>query len=583
MADASQSYNELIKHVRETVLLGSAASVLHWDERTQMPPKGAEHRANQASLLARMKHEKFTSPRIGDLLSRVEGSDLVREPESDAAVNVKDIRREYDRATKLPPSLVEELTRTEVLGQQAWAEARKRSDYKTFEPWLAKTLDLKRQVAACIGGGARRSPGLPAIDQLQGRPIGRVLTKMGCVTREQVVEALNHQNSRGGVLGKIFIDLGWVTERDVAVALAAQRGESLDAPGPSKPPYDVLLDEFEPGDTTADVKHVFEQLRGPLVELVGRINASGKRAPVELFERDYSQAAQEQFSRDAATQIGFDFDAGRLDVSLHPFCTHLGPGDTRMTTRYTEGKFGAFFGVLHETGHALYSQGLEAQHYGTPRGEYVSLGIHESQSRMYENFVGRSRSFWEFFFPRAKEAFPQALRDVTLDQWLFAQNDVRPSLIRVEADEATYNLHILLRFELEQAMVSDDLKPADVPAAWNEKMRQYLGLIPPDDARGCLQDIHWSGGAIGYFPTYTLGNMYAAQFFEQIRKDLGDVDAQFSRGQFMPLLDWLRQHIHRRGRTYTARQLVKKVTGQDLSAEPLLRHLRGKAKEFYGV
>jgi len=254
-----------------------------------------------------------------------------------------------------------------------------------------------------------------------------------------------------------------------------------------------------------------------------------------------------------------------------------------MTTRYNEGKFGAFFGVLHETGHGLYAQGLDPQHYGTPRGEYVSLGIHESQSRMYENFVGRSRAFWEFFFPRAKELFPQALRDVSLDQWLFGQNDVRPSLIRVEADEATYNLHILLRFELEQAMVADQLKPADVPAAWNEKMRQYLGLTPPDDARGCLQDIHWSGGAIGYFPTYTLGNMYAAQFFEQIRKNLGDVDAQFRRGEFMPLLEWLRTNIHRRGRQYTARQLVKKVTGQDLSAEPLLRHLRGKAKEFYGV
>src|SRR5688572_18049819 len=270
MADVQQRYHDLITEIREASLLGSAASVLHWDERTQMPPKGAEHRANQASLLARMKHEKFTSSRIGELLTAVELSDLMLDREGDVAVNVRDIRRKYDRATKLPPSLVEELTRTEVLGQQAWAEARKRSDFKIFEPWLAKTLDLKKQVAACIGGARTSESNIPPVDQLQGRPLGRVLTKMGRVTREQVVTALNFQKSRGGVLGKIFVDLGWITERDVAVALAAQRGQTFHPPRATQAAYDVLLDEFEPGDTAADVKAVFEQLRGPLVELVGR-------------------------------------------------------------------------------------------------------------------------------------------------------------------------------------------------------------------------------------------------------------------------------------------------------------------------
>jgi carboxypeptidase Taq len=316
---------------------------------------------------------------------------------------------------------------------------------------------------------------------------------------------------------------------------------------------------------------------------VGRIASSGKTAPVELFERNYGAAAQEAFAREAAAKVGFDFTAGRLDVSVHPFCTHLGPGDVRMTTRYNEGRFGAFFGVLHETGHGLYSQGLDPAHFGTPRGTYVSLGIHESQSRLYENFVGRSRSFWEFFYPRAKQAFPQALGDVSMDAWLFANNDVRPGFIRVEADEATYNLHILLRFELELALTSGDLAPADVPGAWNERVRKYLGLTPPDDARGCLQDIHWSSGGIGYFPTYTLGNLYAAQFFEQAKRDLDDLDAQFARGEFGSLLTWLNENIHRHGRRYTARQLVKRVTGQDLSAEPLLNHLRRKASDFYGL
>jgi carboxypeptidase Taq len=468
-----------------------------------MPDKGAPHRANQSSLLARIVHQQFTSPRIGELLSRVEGTDLVGDPESDAAVNVREIRRAYDRATKVPPELVEEMSKTAVLGQQAWVEARQKSDYGLFKPWLAKTLDLKKREAEHVG-----------------------------------------------------------------------YGDSI---------YDALLDPFEPGDTAEDVRRVFASFRDALVDLVRRIGESGRRAPVELFDRDFPVAAQEALSRDAAARIGFDFAAGRLDASVHPFCSHLGPGDVRMTTRYSEGKFGAFFGVLHETGHGLYGQGQDPNHFGTPRGEYVSLGIHESQSRMWENLVGRSRAFWEFFFPRAQEAFPAALRGVSLDQWLFAQNDVRPSLIRVEADEATYNLHILLRFELEQAMVSGDLGVDDVPGAWTEKMRQYFEITPPDDARGCLQDIHWSGGAIGYFPTYTLGNLYAAQFFEQARQDLGDLDAQFARGEFLPLLEWLRTNIHRHGKRYTARDLVRRVTGADLSAEPLMRHLRRKASEFYGV
>jgi carboxypeptidase Taq len=329
---------------------------------------------------------------------------------------------------------------------------------------------------------------------------------------------------------------------------------------------------------------VFAALRGPLVELIGRITSSGRKAPVEILERKFPAAIQEKLSREAAGKIGFDFEAGRLDVSVHPFCSGLGPGDCRMTTRYDENYFGdAFFGVLHETGHGLYNQGLEGEHWGTPRGESISLGIHESQSRMWENLVGRSAAFWRFYFPKAKAAFGETLADVSEEQWVFAVNDVRPSLIRTESDEATYNLHILLRFELEQAMLSGDLSVADIPGAWNEKMKKYLGLTPPDDSKGCLQDVHWSGGAIGYFPTYTLGNLYAAQFFQQARKDLGDLDGQFARGEFSSLLSWLRENIHRHGRRYSARELVKKVTGRDLSWEPLMEHLKEKASRLYGV
>ena len=503
--NAPAAYDALVAQLREIALLSSMSSLLHWDEQTQMPTKGAAHRAEQASLVAKLVHERMTSPRVAELLDAAAGAAGQTAPDSDAAVNVRETRRTFDRARKLPASLVEELARTGVLAQSAWAEARKKNDYPAFRPWLEKIVALKRQEADCVGYASGNR-------------------------------------------------------------------------------YDALLDEYEPGETADNVRKTFTALRGPLVELVRKIAGAPRQAPLEILQRHYPAKAQEAVAREAAAAVGFDFSAGRLDTSTHPFCTGIGPGDTRMTTRYDEAYFGdAFFGVLHETGHALYDQGLPAEHFGTPRGEAVSLGIHESQSRMWENLVGRSRAFWRHFMPKARAAFPQALNGVGDDDWLFAVNDVRPSLIRTEADEATYNLHVMLRFELEQSMLTGEVGAADVPAAWNEKMRDYLGITPPDDAQGCLQDIHWSGGAFGYFPTYTLGNLYAAQFFEQARKDVGDLDAMFARGEFAPLLAWLRKNIHSHGKRYRARDLVKRVTGHELSAEPLMRHLRGKAQLLYGV
>jgi carboxypeptidase Taq len=501
MADHQQAYESLVRELRDVTLLGSVGALLHWDEQTQMPPGGAAHRAEQASLLAKLVHERMTSPRVGELL------DAASEDRSDDAVaNVREARRTYERARKLPPALVEELARTGVLGQQAWAEARKKNEYPAFRPWLEKLVALKRQEADCVGY----------------------------------------------------------------------------APGGSR--YDALLDEYEPGETAANVRKTFEALRGPLVDLVRRIGESPRKAPLEILQRSYPAAGQERLSREAAAAVGFDFSSGRLDTSTHPFCTGIGPGDTRMTTRYDERYFGdAFFGVLHETGHALYDQGLPAEHFGTPLGEAVSLGIHESQSRMWENLVGRSRSFWRRFLPRARQEFPQALAGVNDDDWYFAVNDVRPSLVRVEADEATYNLHIMLRFDLEQAMLSGEVGAADLPAAWNQRMRDYLGITPPDDTQGCLQDIHWSSGSLGYFPTYTLGNLYAAQLFEAALDEVGDLDEMFARGEFAPLLAWLRDKIHRHGKRYSPRELVTRATGAEPTAQPLLRHLRSKARELYGV
>jgi carboxypeptidase Taq len=263
----------------------------------------------------------------------------------------------------------------------------------------------------------------------------------------------------------------------------------------------------------------------------------------------------------------------------------MAPGtDVRITTRYDEHYLQvSVYGTMHEVGHALYEQGFKKEHAFTPMAEWVSMGIHESQSRMWENFVGRSRAFWEHFYPQAQAMFPDALPNVPLGDFHFAINDVRPSLIRTESDEVTYNLHILIRFELELALVNDKLKVADLPAAWNAKYREYLGIESPTDSDGVLQDVHWSGGAIGYFSTYSLGNLYAAQLFEAATRDLGDLHTMFRRGEFLPLREWLRKHIHSQGRRYPAAELARRVTGGPLSYYALLRHLRGKFGPLYGL
>lgn len=402
---------------------------------------------------------------------------------------------------------------------------------------------------------------------------------------QALVEAL----TRASVLGQ----QAWVEARkknDFAsfaphlTKMYSLKREQAAALGFADHPYDALLDDYEPGAKTADVAKVLAELRSELVPLVAAITASPRQPDVGILKRSFPIAAQQAFGQAAAAEIGFDFNAGRLDVTHHPFCTSNGPRDCRITTRYDEHYFpGSFFGILHEAGHGIYDQGLRAEEFGLPPGSFVSLGIHESQSRMWENAVGRHWAFWEHFYPKLEKAFPQAIDDVSLGSFYFAINNVRPSLIRVEADEATYNLHIIVRFELEQALLADELPIDDLPGAWREKYQKYLGIHPTDDANGCLQDIHWSAGLIGYFPTYSLGNLYAAQFFEQADADLGGLAHQFAKGEFTPLREWLRTHIHRRGQCYTAAQLAEIITGKPLSHAPLVRHLRGKLEPLYGL
>ena len=352
---------------------------------------------------------------------------------------------------------------------------------------------------------------------------------------------------------------------------------------PDGDPYDDLLEDYEPGGRWRTIAEQFASLRAAIVPLVQECVGSACRPDDAVMRRTYPVAQQERFVREIAARIGFDFDRGRLDTTAHPFCSGVGPDDCRITTRWDEHFLPtALYGVLHEAGHGLYEQGLPTAWYGLPPGEAASLGIHESQSRLWENLVGRSAAFWQWCFPLARSAFPEALSDVTAEALHRAVMVVQPSAIRVEADEVTYNLHIMMRFDLERAVVHGDLPVGDLPAAWNERFVQDFGFRPASDAEGVLQDIHWSAGLIGYFPTYTLGNICSAQLMAAARRRLPDLDRDISTGHFAGLLAWLREEVHAHGRRYESAELVERATGQPVSEAWLTQSLRTRYGSVHG-
>jgi carboxypeptidase Taq len=350
---------------------------------------------------------------------------------------------------------------------------------------------------------------------------------------------------------------------------------------PADHPYDTLLDNYEPGMKTAEVKEIFDQLRPRQVEL---IRAISERPQVEdsFLRLDYEKQKQWDFGVEVITRFGYDWKRGRQDESPHPFTTSFSIHDVRITTRFLPNDgVSALFSTMHEAGHALYEQGIDPAFERTPLASGASLAIHESQSRMWENLVGRSLPFWEHFYPRFRELFPAQLGNVDLMTFYKGINKVQPSLIRVEADEATYNLHIMLRLEIEIALVEGNLQVKDLPEYWNTKMQEYLGLTPPNDAQGVLQDIHWSMGYIGYFSTYALGNLISVQLWEKIHQDIPDLEDQIRRGEFGALLSWLREKVHRYGRKYEPQQLVQRITGSKITPEPYLRYLQQKFGAIY--
>ncbi|AHF90019.1 carboxypeptidase [Opitutaceae bacterium TAV5] len=498
----SALHDALLARLRRVHLLGTVSGLLGWDEQVNLPADSADQRGDQMALLAELQHAAATDPETGRLLDALERqTDAL---DADQRVNVREARRDYDRAARLPADLVAEKARLTSAAYHAWAGAREDNNFPAFAPFLEKHLDLARREADVLGFGQK--------------------------------------------------------------------------------PYDYAIDKHDPGMTCELTAALFADLKTGLVPLVQRLDASPAAraaAGIEARLTGFDTAAQQTFLTEVTTAIGFNYRRGRIDVSLHPFCEGAG-ADIRMTTRFHEDKpLDALFSAIHETGHGLYEQGLPLPLQGTPLGQAAGMAVHESQSRLWENQVARSRAFWRHFEPGYREHFPRQLASVSPEDLYRAINSVAPTLIRVESDEVHYNLHILLRFELERRLFSQKLAVRDLPEAWRALAKELLGLTPETDREGVLQDIHWSGGAFGYFPSYCLGNMIAAQLWATVRAALPGLEDDFTRGDFSRLLGWLRENIHAHGRRFTAPELVRHVTGTDLSPAPLLAYLEERYGSLY--
>lgn len=357
-----------------------------------------------------------------------------------------------------------------------------------------------------------------------------------------------------------------------------------DALGYKERPYDALLDRTEPGMTTDQLETTFAELKEAIVPLIADIAQHAGAVDDQVLHRRFEPDIQIKYALDVVTKLGYDLERGRQDISTHPFSTSFGPGDVRITTRVSRDFFNeCLFGSIHESGHAMYNQGIGDDIDRTPLWGGASPGVHESQSRLWENLVGRSLPFWKHFFPSLRSAFPGPLRDVDEEAFFKAVNRSYPSLIRVEADEVTYNMHVLLRFELENELLEGTLKVSDLPEAWNAKVKSYLGITVPNDREGVLQDIHWSSVSFGVFPGYTLGNLIGAQLMERIREDIPDLDGQFESGEFGELLGWLRKNVHRHGRKFTPNELLQRATGKTLTAAPWIAYVQEKYGALYGL
>ena len=502
-SSTEQAFADLKERLSRLSDLGRIGRVLGWDQQVMMPPGGAAARAEQMGTLGRMLHEALIDDEVARLLEQLSGYEESLPQDSFEASLIRVARRDYEKASRVPPALSAEIARAASLGHQAWLEARAESDFAHFMPALERNLELKHRYVECF------------------EPAGEA--------------------------------------------------------------YDVLLDDFEPEMTTAEVRQVFDRLKEELVPLIAAVRDSADAVDGALAQGPFPIERQPAAVVAILTPLGFDESSWRLDPTAHPFASGSGLTDIRITTRYVEDALMGVFAGIHEFGHGLYEHGSAPELDRTPLCGGVSLGLHESQSRLWENLVGRSRPFWRRFFAVLRDAFPEVLGSADAESFYRAVNKMQPSLIRVEADEVTYNLHVILRFELEQELLAGRIALADLPQEWNARMDEYLGIEVPDDANGVLQDVHWSGGVFGYFPTYALGNVMSVQIWEALRRDLADIDDQIEAGDFASLREWLRERLHQHGRKFTPQETLERCAGSRIDPEPYLGYLRTKVADVYGV
>lgn len=449
-----------------------------------------------------------------------------------------------------------------------------------------KGIHHERLVDPRLGELLAWAVGNPALSDDQ-RAMARVLTRdrdRAVNVPKALVQAIAEAQSRGLMAWREARKHNRFALFQPALArILALRREQADAYGHEGECYDALLEGYEPGMRVARLTPVLSALRDQLIPLVAALQAAPQPRRASLEGRRFEPEAQWKLSLRLLGDMGFDLEAGRQDKSIHPFSTGLHPQDVRLTTDIDDTSLSGLFSTLHEGGHGLYEQGFREADFRTPLANAPSMGLHESQSRLWENQVGRGRALWTHYLPLAREAFPEALGDMDLEGFHAAINRVSPSLIRVEADEVTYNLHIVLRYELELLLIRDALPLDELPGAWNERMRRFLGVTPPDDLQGVLQDIHWATGEFGYFPTYSLGNLYAASLYRAARRALPSLEEGIARGELKPLREWLRTHVHAAGYRQDAESLVREVTGQGLTDVDFLAHLKSKFGAIYGV
>jgi len=495
--DSEKIYDELIRRVKKIRNIGEAEEVLRWDQQVMMPEGGTPARSRQLSTLSTVRHDLLTDEEVGKLIEDIDKEELSDEKRA----VLREISREYKRATRLPTELVEDISKTSSEAFSKWVESKDRNDFSIFAPLLTDLVELKKKYA-----------------------------------------------------------------------------EHID---PDSPPYQVLFEDYEPYLSLDVAQETLKELRDGLVPFLEEIKDFGDTPSSDIFERDYSETDQERFIRSILEDFQFEWNHARLDTAPHPFTAGT-PFDVRITTRFGDNFLDSLLSTIHEFGHASYTLGLPQEEYGTPLGESRGLTFHESQSRLWENHIGRSRPFWEYILPKARDSF--SLLDVSAEELYGAVNRVQESnLIRVEADELTYHMHIVLRFEIENDLFRGNLEVEEIPGVWNEKMEKYLAVRPEKDSEGCLQDVHWSHGMFGYFPIYSLGSVLAAQIFDVMKDDFKGIERKIRDGEFGEVRGWLTEKIHRHGKRFTTDELIRRITCGELATDNFLDYIKNKYGDVYNI